>query len=189
MRDETLKLFYFTNTLVLQVTDFENHNSPIFAPPLAEAKKLQYWRDLVGAEAVLAVRNVDVKLQYHYLGSGSEFALDQQASSILRCTFHPSAVLKIFISIHLPFPDGTLDRHGKPLVSLDVIWTIGETTVEWEKQVVIEAREFMDAHSAIFRPGAIGRRLSLLLLLGFSYLEFHRSTAFTNLPSDRYCRL
>lgn len=104
IRSETLKLFYFTNTLVLEMSDFESHTSPILAPPLASATKLHHLHNLVGSEVVHSVRKGNINLQQHYLRSYSAFGLDPKASANLREIFYPSTTLNFFISIHLPIP-------------------------------------------------------------------------------------
>lgn len=152
MRVETLKLYYFTNTLTLNMADFEDHVSPILAPPRRATEKLQIWHALAGAEAVKEVRKVNIMLHYHYLGPQSTLRLDSKAAAILKDVFHPDAVIRLHVTVHMPIPDDMGDENGR-IRGLEVVWTIGEPSGVWEEQATLAARSFYTRFMLISQTG------------------------------------
>lgn len=170
IRGETLKLFYFTNKLVLNMADFEDHVSPIFIPPRAGTEKLRVWRDLVGPVAVRSADHVDINLQYHYLGTGFKLELLDKAGAILRETFSQSTTLKFSITIHLPIPEGLKDEHGLQLTGLKVVWIIGESPEKWATQVTDVAKAFWVSWCHNFPVPQAEDRIKAIITVAFQAL-------------------
>lgn len=142
---ETLELFYFASPLRLDMADCEVQVLPIVAPPSRACEKFREWCDLVGAETVKEVREVNFIGEYHHLGHCAELHPDPRALGIVRKVFNRSARLNLKILCRLPIHEGIYDQEGQSFEGSQVDLKPTDTPKNWGQQVTRTDQHFLQS--------------------------------------------